>query len=460
MTSALKTQVTAIIAMLMHRLVRSLFRRRWTGSMFFLLAASSTVAQPTSNEQSLATAARHIEALLVPQAEAEFLSGVILVARGDQILFHRAYGFANWELRTPNTRMTRFGVASITKPMTATLVGLLVRAGRLELGAPVDKYLPGFPRGPKGGPPSIGHLLTHRSGVPHRVTDALDEMQALHPSDIVRRVQAAGLLFEPGSRRLYSSAGYTCLARVIEVVENKPFELALAERILGPAGMASAVSETGQSLMPHRAMPYRLGAENRKVAVKSAPYKDLRFLTGAGSVFATAQDLLRFLQAIHDGTFGGGLWDQMFGSEAASWSGWTGRANGYEASVDVFPAQNLIFVFLSNLRSAANWQTRERIQDILLGRTTGSVPLPPPVADEFEEPESLVGSYGPARIMLAEGRLFRGDNEVYPIEGGRYYIPASGSLMRFRRDSDGVVDAIISLRGGGKETVLLRSSGR
>lgn len=103
------------------------------------------------------------------------------------------------------------------------------------------------------------------------MTDPVEEGQPLRAADIVARVESAGLLFEPGSRRLYSSAGFTCLARVIEVVEREPFEDVLAERVLEPAGMASAISETGPGLMPGRAMPYRLGAAGGKVVVKRAP---------------------------------------------------------------------------------------------------------------------------------------------------------------------------------------------
>jgi CubicO group peptidase (beta-lactamase class C family) len=423
-------------------------------------AASSWAAQEAANDETLASAANHIEALVRPQSEAELLSGVILVARGEKILFHKAWGFANWELRAPSSPELRFGIASITKPMTETLVHILAQAGRIDLDAPVERYLPAFPRGPEGGVPTVRHLATHRSGVPHRVTDSIDETQVLRPSDIVERVRARGLLFEPGTERLYSSAGYTCLARVIETVENKPFESVLEERVFRPAGMAGAVSETGQRLMPGRAMPYRLGAVGRRVAVKSAAYKDLRFLTGAGSVYATAEDLLRFVQAVRDGVFGADLSEEMFGGEPASWHSWTGRTNGNEASVDVLPAENLTFVFLSNLQSAANWQVREQIRDILLGRAATAIPFPPPVVEPFEDPESLVGSYGSADIRLVDGSLFRGENELYPTAGRRYYIPASGTVMRFRRDSQGVVDAIISLGGSGQETLLPKSNGR
>ncbi len=416
-----------------------------------------SVAQQVTSDETVASVASDIHALVLPQAEAELVSGVILVAQGEQILFERAYGFANWELRTSATPSTRFGIASITKPMTELVVQSLARAGRLDLEAPVETYLPGFPRGPEGGAPTVRHLLTHRAGVPHRVTDAAEETQGLSPAAIVERVEATGLLFEPGSRRLYSSAGFTCLARVIEVVEDKPFDAVLAERVFRPAGMTSATGETGQRLLPRRAMPYRLGADDGRLVVKNAPYKDLRFLTGAGSVYATPRDLLRLVRAVESGAFGSEAAERAFSGDPTAWRGWTGRTNGYEAFLDVLPAEGLVFVFLNNLQSAANWQLRDRIRNLLVGQPAAAVPLPPPVAEPFEDPEALVGSYGPAEIRLEDGALFRGDNEFYPVDGQRYYIPASGTVMRFRRDSAGTADAIVTIGGDGEERILPRS---
>ena len=387
------------------------------------------------------------------------------MARGDRILLQRAYGFASWELRAPVTAATRFGIGSITKPMTATLVEMLATEGRLDLDAPVSQYLGSFPTGPKGGTVTIRHLVDHRSGVPHRVTTAMEETVPLHPSDIVERVRAQGLLFEPGAQELYSSAGFSCLARVIELIERKPFDAVLRDRIFRPASMATASEETGQQLLPQRALPYRLGASSGGVVVASATYKNLSFLTGAGSVYATAEDLLRFARASRRGVFGPAAKTRTGESAGQAWRSWYGRTNGYEASVDLLPAEDVTFVFLSNLRSAANWQLRTEIKNLLAGRQAGAIPRPPPPLDAwFETPDSFLGSYGdpsdPVVLAMVDGHLFRDENEFYPIAGGRYYIPG-GSVMLFRRTSDGIVDGMVTVPPWtGKETLALRLPGR
>lgn len=422
------------------------------------VAGISPANAQDSDRDPLATAEARIDDLVGPQAEANLFSGVILVARGRQVLVERAYGYSNWELKAPNTPSNRFGIGSITKAMTETVVRVLESEGRLDLDAPVERYLPGFPQGPDGGVPTVRQLLNHRAGVPHRVTEAREESQYLSPEAIVERVKIAGLLFEPGSQRLYSSAGFTCLARIVEAVELRPFQAVLQEFVFTPAQMSRAVSETGQGLMQRRAMPHRLGADEEQVVVKNSPFKDLRFLTGAGSVYTTAQDLVSFVASISSGTFGAPIRDDVFGGDPDEWRGWAGRTNGYEGWVDIHPAQDLVLVLLTNLQSAANWQLREQIRNVLTDRPSHPIPFPPAVIGSFEEPEALVGSFGPAEITYVDGMMFRGDNEFYPIDGRHYYIPASGTLMRFRRDTTGQVDALISIGGNGHENVIPKAN--
>ena len=423
--------------------VRRAFR---TASLALLpIGVCRAHAQRTPDGRSLAA---RVDALAAPEAAAGRLSGTLLIVRGNHVLVDRTWGFADWERRVPNSPSTRFGVGSITKVMTKTLVNQLAGDGRLDLSAPVSQYLPGFPSGPKGGHPTVRELLTHRAGVPHRVTTKLEETQHLHPTDIVERVKAKGLLFEPGTAELYSSAGFTCLARIVETVENKPFDQVLAERIFRPAAMTSATGETGEQLMRNRALPFRLGAGAVNAAVASAPYKDLGFLTGAGSLYMTAEDLRHFVRALGGGTFGSVAQKRLGVPTDTGWASWYGRTDGYEASVDFLPAQDLTFIFLSNLRSAANWQIRTEVKNMLVGRAVATIASVPAVAPPFEPHSAVVGAYGdpadPVVISQAAGRLFRDASEFYPIAGGWYYLPASGTTFRFGRVSDGSVDSMIT----------------
>lgn len=412
------------------------------------ITASNAMAQRPGMARTLAA---RVDALASPEARANRLSGIMLIARGDRVVLQRTWGFADWERHVPVSASTRIGIGSITKIMTQLVVAQLVAEGRIDLNAPVSKYLPGFPDGPPpgGGHPTVQQLLDHRAGVPWRVTSALEETEPLSPTDVVERVKAKGLLFEPGTQELYSSAGYTALARIVEVVEGKPFDSVLAERVFRPAAMRLATGETGERLMPDRALPYILGAGAKTTAVFSATYKNLKFLTGAGSVYASAADMLHLVRALHAGKFGSAAAHEQLGDPGdTTWSGWYGRTDGYESSVDYLPAQDLTFVFLSNLRSSANWQLRDQVRNVLRGRAVTPLASVPAVVASFEPAESIVGPYDDAPdsivISQADGRLLRDGGDIYPIAGGWYYEPSSGMTMRFARDAAGAVDSMVT----------------
>ncbi|HJQ10535.1 MAG TPA: serine hydrolase domain-containing protein [Gemmatimonadaceae bacterium] len=427
-------------------------------ALLLILAAPAALAQARPEDSALEF---RVDSLVRQEANARLLSGVVLLARGDHVLWQRGYGFADWERLVPNKPTTRFGIGSITKNMTDIVVSILEREGRLDLDAPVSKYLGDFPKGPNGGIVTVRHLLNHRSGIPWRVTSETEETQTLHPSDIVDRVRKQGLLFEPGTKELYSSAGYTVLARVIEVVEGKPIEAVLRQRIFVPATMRFSTDESGQQLMPGRALPYRLGATADTLAVFRGPYKDLSFLAGAGSVYATAEDLLHFIRAMRDGVFGDAGRRQVVADSGSTWATWYGRTtNGYEASVDYDPSHDVTFVLLANLQSAATWQLRQQIRNVLSGVAVTAILRPPPVAPRFESPDSVVGFYGdpedPIVVSLVDGHLIRDGNEFYPIAGRKYYIPANGGVFWFSRTANGGVDGFHTIWSPGRETTAPR----
>ena len=128
--------------------------------------------------------------------------------------------------------------------------------------------------------------------------------------------------------------------------------------------MTSAIEETGAQLMSWRAMPYHLGTHDGRVVVENEPYLNLSFLAGAGSTYASAADMLHLVRAMRTGKLGAAGQRVLLGDTTQTWHSWYGRTNGYEASLDYRASDDLTVVFLSNLRSAANWQIREQIKRV------------------------------------------------------------------------------------------------
>ena len=93
----------------------------------------------------------------------------------------------------------------------------------------LERWIRGIPSGDRI---TIEHLLRHRSGIPHRVTTEKDETQPMTAADVVEFARHSTLLFEPGSRSSYSSAGFSVLSRVLELASGKSYADLLAERLL------------------------------------------------------------------------------------------------------------------------------------------------------------------------------------------------------------------------------------
>src|SRR5438045_7440802 len=88
-----------------------------------------------------------IDARVKDYAGAGLFSGVVLVARGDAVVYQKAFGPADRTFNIPNTLDTKFHIASLSKPVTAAAVLLLAERGKLSLDDRVSKLLPDFPNG-------------------------------------------------------------------------------------------------------------------------------------------------------------------------------------------------------------------------------------------------------------------------------------------------------------------------
>ncbi|MGA2328915.1 MAG: serine hydrolase domain-containing protein [Bryobacteraceae bacterium] len=164
---------------------------------------------------------------------------VTLVARHGVVARLDAVGYRDLENREPMRSDSIFQIMSMTKPVTAVGVMMLMEEGRLALSDPVEKYLPEFlPLKRTWRPFTIRDLLTHTAGVntPEMIHNIMSTFGATL-ADAVSYYAQAPLEFEPGAQWKYSNAGIAVLGRIIEVVAGQPYERFIDERILKPLGM-------------------------------------------------------------------------------------------------------------------------------------------------------------------------------------------------------------------------------
>ncbi|MFO0864051.1 MAG: serine hydrolase domain-containing protein [Gemmataceae bacterium] len=269
-------------------------------------------AQEGKNDAGLAK-------VLKPFVDQKFLAGaVVLVADKEKILDVETAGYADVEDNTLMGPDAVFWIASMSKPITAAALMLLVDEGKIHLDDPIDKYLPEFKdlwltaekekdkltlkRPAKM--PTIRQCLNHTSGMPFK--SALEQPTLDHVvlRDAVRSYAMTPLHSEPGTKYLYSNAGINTAGRIIEVVSGMPFETFLEKRLTAPLEMKDTtffpneqqVKRLAKSYKPNQA---KTGLESLKITYLTYPLTDkARQPMPGGGLFSTATDCGHFCQML------------------------------------------------------------------------------------------------------------------------------------------------------------------
>ncbi len=227
--------------------------------------------------------------------------GAVLVAENGKIIYKDAYGLANREWNIPNSTDTKFMIGSISKPITATLVLILVQKKLLSLDKTIEDYLPAFKNKPAS-KVTIKQLLSHTSGIPNYdiIKDFFPQIsrQYFKRDEYVKIFMDSALAFEPGTRYMYSSWGYFTLGYIIEKVTGKSYEQAMKDEIFSKLDMQHSGSYSHTQIVPKRASGYDYGFGN----YISADFRDQSNTMGTGDIYSTVEDLFKFHMAIANNT--------------------------------------------------------------------------------------------------------------------------------------------------------------
>lgn len=252
-----------------------------------------------SREQVVAA----LEAWFTGIAEKDIFSGTALVAVDGEPIFAAAHGMASHRFQVPNTLATRFDIGSINKSFTKVAIGQLMVKGKLKLTDTVVSLLPDYPNPEVAKTITVGQLVEHTSGLGDIFNERFFESsKGLYrtPRDYFPLFADEPLLFEPGTDQSYSNAGYVVLGAIIEAVAGKPYHAYVIENIFEPAGMENTGFFAHDEPVPDVAIGYTRrspGGEGELrnnllvLPVKGSP---------AGSAYATAEDLLRYDNALRD----------------------------------------------------------------------------------------------------------------------------------------------------------------
>ncbi len=214
----------------------------------------------------------------------------VAVGVDGEVVWSEGFGYADLENRVPVSDQTRFRVGSVSKPITAAAVGLLVEQGRLDLDAPVQEYVPTFPE--KRWPISTRQLAGHLAGVRHyvgRETYGTEHYTTVREGLEIFRGDT--LLFEPGTRYSYSSYGWNLVSAVVEGASGENFLQYMQDHVFAPLGLKNIVADHVDSIIPHRTRFY---ARTRDGTVLNADYVDNSYKWAGGGFLSNTADLVRF----------------------------------------------------------------------------------------------------------------------------------------------------------------------
>jgi CubicO group peptidase (beta-lactamase class C family) len=297
-------------------------------SVFFVLALTSrlpVLAQenastfPQSSAEDVGMSSEKLRQVVKTVQEwvddGELVGAVMLVIRHDKVVLHEAVGWSDEENDIPMDVGTIFQMRSMTKPLTATAILLLMEEGRLLLSDRVSRYLPSFDN-PRSNDIRIRHLLTHTSGL---LSDNLiDQVSGLFRfrayaslREAVDVLGGVGPTFQPGTDHQYSSNGSATLGALIEEISGMPADEFIQQRILDPLRMEDSFFE---HMLPDDPRRSRVGAAYRRESGKWTKYWDnsqgdprpwYPYFHAAGGLVSTASDYATFMtMMLHGGRVG------------------------------------------------------------------------------------------------------------------------------------------------------------
>jgi len=258
----------------------------------FLMSLTITNAQELEEYTTLNS---KIDNYLNEGAENGF-SGSILVAKKGEIILHKGYGMANKENKIPYKTTTVSTIGSVTKQFTATAILKLVELKKLKVEDPLSKFFPKIPNDKKD--ITLHQLLTHSSGLIDGIGEG--DFDDIPMEQFFNILFSTKLLHKPGTKHAYSNAGYSILARIIEIASGQNYELFLNENLFKPAGMRQTgyfIPKWDNNLI---ASGYALNIVS--VGTLVSRYQKIGKVTwnlkGNGGILSTTEDMFKWYQAL------------------------------------------------------------------------------------------------------------------------------------------------------------------
>ncbi|MGC1292316.1 MAG: serine hydrolase domain-containing protein [Candidatus Acidiferrales bacterium] len=337
------------------------------------VAFAQTAAAPAPASQSYTEARAHANAI-GNELLARGIPGLaVAVAIDGHLVYAEGFGYADLEERVPAWPTTKFRIGSISKTLTAAALMQLVEQGKIDLDAPVQKYVPSFPN--KGAEITPRLLAGHLAGIRHYRGDEF--LISKHYDSVLEGLtifENDPLVAPPGTKFSYSSYGFDLLSAVIESASGENFLDYMQRHVFTPLGLIDTTPDQNRSIVTQRARFYE---REKDGAEENAPYVDNSYKWAGGGFLSTPVDLVRFGSALlHPGFLTEDSLHQLFtsqktnvGVETGYGIGWfihksqngqriyehSGGSVGGTSQLIIYPDSRVVVALTSNL-SDAPWK--------------------------------------------------------------------------------------------------------
>jgi CubicO group peptidase (beta-lactamase class C family) len=300
----------------------------------------------------------------------------LTVAVDGKILYSEGFGYADLEERVPTWPTTKFRIGSISKPLTAVALMQLVEAGKVDLDASVQKYVPSFPD--KRAPITVRMLAGHLGGIRHYQGDEF-AIQKHYDTvlDGLKIFENDPLVSPPGTQFHYSSYGFNLLSAVIESASGENFLAYMQKHVFDAMGLAHTTADQNTRIVEQRSRFYDKAKDGE---VENAPYVDNSYKWAGGGFLSTSEDLVRFgSMLLQPGFLKAESLRLLFtsqktsaGKETGYGMGWgiarspsgklvyahSGGSVGGHSQLILYPESRVVVALVTNLTDA-NWKSEE-----------------------------------------------------------------------------------------------------
>lgn len=439
----------------------------------FVLALVASFSSTFLHAQDLNS---KIDQLLSAQFPADGPGCTAIVAKGDQVLYRKAFGMAHLELDVPMKPEHVFRIGSITKQFTGAAILKLEEAGKLSVQDDITKYLPDYPT--QGHKITIEHLLTHTSGI-RSYTDMPEFGSVMRtdksPEEFIAFFKDQPMDFAPGEKWQYNNSGYFLLGVIIEKVSGMPYDKYIEETFFKPLGMSHSHYGHNAPVFKNRVAGYTLsndGVVNCDLLSMDLPY-------AAGSLLSNVDNLYTWYRAVMSGkvlskkSMEKAHTAYKLNDEKATQYGYGwflgdvqgsptiehgGGINGFITASIYLPKEQVFVAVFSNNEGNSPDVAARKIAGLAIGKPYEWTKILMPeqeLAQYAGNFESEDGSQMRS-ITFENGQLFSQRSggtkfKIYPFAKDKFFFDESTTTLEFNR-AGGKIESVTAHAVSGKET--------